>query len=551
MSAFARRRPYCSGLQFALLAIFALLLLPEAVAQGGPFIVRIAAIGDLHGHLRPPPEAMVMQDKSAVQAGGVTRLATMVNLLRSRSTHFAFVSAGDLVGASPLLSAYFSDEPTIEAMNLMGLDFHGIGNHELDSGVDAIRRLARGGCPREGCRSGKTYEGMRFPFLAANVIERATGRPLFPPYGIKVFDGVEVAFIGLTLRGTPTTQPPSNVEGLEFRDEAETVNALIPELRKRGVEAIVVLIHQGGFQQGGHSECVNFSGPILNLVRRMDSAVDVVISAHSHQPYICSVDGRLVTSAGAFGRLVTDIELTIDRASRDVVSAKAVNRVVAPDLPEDAAQTALIARYASLAAPLERVIGRVVDTISRRASSDGESPMGKLIADAHLEATREAGAVVAFMNAGGVRGPLVRSGDGRVNYADIYAVYPFDNVLLTMTLTGAQIGRLLEQQFRDNTTSVLQISRGFSFAWDPRLPLGQRIVPGSVMLHGRPVEAGAQYRVTVNSFNASGGDALTVLREGRDVTRGISSREALERYIAQQSPVAPIRDRRARNIAED
>ncbi len=537
-----------------LLSPSALLLLSLGASAAAPpppqLVVRIAAIADLHGHLRPPPERLTLPGGRRVAAGGVARMATLVQRMRAQGPHFAFVSAGDLIGASPLLSAYFDDEPVIEAAGLMGLDFHGIGNHEFDSGVGHLKRLLSGGCPEGGCRSGQAYGGARFPVLAANVIERATGNPFLPPYAVKEFDGVKVAFIGVTLRTTPliVSRRPG---GLEFRDEAATVNALVPELRRQGIEAIVVLMHQGGYTRGGYHECVDFSGPIVGIVERLDPAIDVVVSGHTHQAYLCTVGGRLVTSAGPYGRLVTDIELRIDRGSRDVVSASAVNRVVAPELPEDAAQSALVARYAALAAPIARVVGRVAATISRRVSADGESAMGKLVADAQLEATTEAGAVISFMNAGGVRAPLEHAGDGTITYADIYAVYPFDNVLVTMTLTGAQITRLLEQQLARAATAVLQASRGFSFAWDSRLPAGERVVPGSVALHGKPLAPGASYRVTVNSFNAAGGDGLTVLREGRDVVRGGAAREALERYVQRHTPVAPPTERRARNVGND
>jgi 5'-nucleotidase len=538
------------------LPTFALVLLAlgaGAAALQAPqhLVVRIAAIGDLHGHLQPPPERLALPDGGRAAAGGVARLATLVERLRAQGRHFAFVSAGDLVGASPHLSAWFDDEPVIESMNLMGLDFNGIGNHELDAGVPHLRRLLGGGCPDGGCRSGHAYGGARFPLLAANVIERATGKPLFAPYAVRAFEAVKIAFIGVTLRGTPVILSPGVTEGLEFRDEAEAVNALVPGLKRQGIEAIVVLMHQGGTTRGGFNDCADLAGPVIDIVERMDPAVDVVVSAHTHQAYVCRIAGKLVTNAGAYGRLVTEIELKLDRASRDVVSATAVNRVVAPELPEDGAQAALVARYAALAAPLARAVGRVAATISRRIGPDGESPMGKMVADSQLEASREAGAVVAFMNPGGVRAPLERSGDGGVTRADIYAVYPFNNTLVTMTLSGAQVLRLLEQQLGGRATSTLQVSRGFAFAWDPREPPGRRVVPGSVTLEGRPLDPAASYRVTVNSFNAAGGDGLTVLREGRDLVRGGLARDALERYVARHTPAAPATDRRARNVTAD
>ena len=483
----------------------------------------IAAINDFHGHLRPPPEPAVL-DGARIGAGGSAQLATFVRELRARSANFAFVSAGDLVGATPLLAAYFDDEPVIESMNLMGLDYNGVGNHEFDAGVAHLRRLR---------------DGARFGFLAANVIDRATGKPLFPPYGIKDYGGVKVAFVGVTLKGTPLVVSPRAAAGLEFRDEAESVNALVPELERLGVRAIVVLIHQGGFAGGGANGCREPWGPIFELAPRFDKPVRVVVSAHTHQAYVCTLGDKLVTSAGSYGRYVTEIRLRIHGQTS---SASAVNHVVRSDAPQDAAQTALVARYASRAGDIDRVVGRISATIARQANADGESPLGRLIADSQLAATKDRGAVIAFQNAGGIRAPLEAKGDGAVTFAEVYAVYPFSNRLVTMSLTGAQILRLLEQQ----GAGMLQVSRGFSYAWDASRPAGQRVVPGSATLDGQSLRADAVYRVTVNSFNAEGGDGLSVFREGKDRITGPLGRDALIRYLGEHSPLAPPQDRRVR-----
>jgi 5'-nucleotidase len=276
--------------------------------------------------------------------------------------------------------------------------------------------------------------------------------------------------------------------------------------------------------------------------------VDVVVSAHTHRAYVCRLGGRLVTSAGSYGRFVTEIALSIDPVSRDVVSAAAVNHFVAPEIPPDGAQVALVARYASLAEGLQRVVGRLAAPISRRINADGESPLGQLVADAHLAATRAAGAVVAFMNPGGIRTSLEAREGGGISYADVYSVYPFGNTLVTMTLTGAQILSLLERQWQGPGESVLQVSRGFSYAWDPALAPGGRVVPGSATIHGQAMRLDASYRVTVNSFLAAGGDGIAVLREGRERSGGPDAREALARYIGERSPVAPSGERRIRNV---
>ena len=490
-----------------------------------PVAVTIAAINDFHGNLRPPSEPAVL-DGARIAAGGSPQLATLIQSLRLRSPNFAFVSAGDLVGATPLLAAHFEDVPVIESMNLMGLDYNGVGNHEFDYGIAHLRRL---------------QQGARFRMLAANVVETASGKPVFPPYGIKEYGAVKVAFVGLTLKATPLIVSARAVSGLEFRDEADTVNALIPELERQGVRAIVVLIHQGGIASGGPNGCGERSGAIFDLVPRFDKAVRVVVSAHTHQAYICTVGDKLVTSAGSYGRYATEIRLSIQGAS---LTASARNHVVRADAPPDAAQAALVARYARLAGDLERIVGRISATLTRQANTDGESPLGRVIADSQLAATKHLGAVVAFMNAGGIRAPLERKGDGAVTYAEVYAAHPFDNRLITMSLTGAHIVRLLEQQ----RGTPLQVSRGFSYAWDPARPPGERVVAGSVTIDGLALRLDATYRVTVNSFNAEGGDGLSVFREGRQRTTGPLSRDALIQYLSVHSPLAPPEDRRVRRI---
>jgi 5'-nucleotidase len=370
-----------------------------APARDETVAVTIAAINDFHGNLRPPPEPAVL-DGMRVAAGGSAQLATLIHGLRARSANFAFVSAGDLVGATPLPAAYFDDEPVVESMNLMGLDYNGVGNHEFDWGVAHLRRLQDGGCPPAGCKSGMAFGGARFRMLAANVIDRVTGKALFAPYGIKDYGSVKVAFVGVTLKATHLMLSPSAAAGLEFRDEAESVNALVPEFERQGVGAIVVLIHQGGFAAGGANACRDPWGPIFELAPRFDKAVRVVVSGHTHQAYVCTVGDKLVTSAGSYGRYVTEIQLGIQGR---ILSASAVNHVVRSDSAQDASQTALLARYASLAGELDRVVGRISASIPRQANADGESLLGRVIADSQLAATKDAGAVVAFMNAGGIR----------------------------------------------------------------------------------------------------------------------------------------------------
>src|SRR4030088_700427 len=315
-----------------------------------PVELRILAINDFHGNLRPPPGGIRIADpddktrKITVPAGGAEHMATLVKELRAGKNNTVFVAAGDLIGASPFLSGMFHDEPTIESLSMMGLEVASVGNHEFDEGKVELLRMQNGGChPTDNCQGPHPFLGARFHYLAASTIETASGKTIFPPYEVREFDGIRVAFIGLTFEGTPNLVSPVSVAGLEFRDEADTVNALVPELRARGGDAIVGLIHEGGFPAGDYNECPGISGPIVDIVRKFDRAVEIVISGHTHQAYVCAIDGRLVTSGDKYGTVVTTIDLKLDPATRDVVSAKADNVIVRTGAyARDPEQTALL-----------------------------------------------------------------------------------------------------------------------------------------------------------------------------------------------------------------
>jgi 5'-nucleotidase len=520
--------------------------------DAAPVELRILAINDFHGYLRPPPGGIRISDpddktkKIAVPAGGAEHLATLVSRLRTGKNNTVFVAAGDLIGASPLLSAMFHDEPTIESLSMMGLEIAAVGNHEFDEGKDELLRMQNGGChPIDGCQGPHRFAGAKFRYLAASTVERSSGRTVFPPYEIRQFDGIPVAFIGLTLKGTAGIVAPPGIAGLEFRDEADTVNALVPELKARGVEAIVVLIHEGGMPTGDYNECPGISGAIVDIVRRLDRAVDVVISGHTHQAYVCEIDRRLVTSADKYGTLVTAIDLTLDSATRDVVSARADNVIVRTAVyPKDAAQTALLAAYDTLAAPIaNRAAGSVTATLSGVPNEAGESALGDVIADAQLAATRaddSGGAVVAFTNPGGIRSNIANTPDGTVSYAELFASQPFRNQLVTLTLTGAQIKDMLEQQWLDPARPrILQVSNGFSYAWNGTKPFGDRVMANRMSLNGQRIEPAERYRVTVNNYLAVGGDGFSVLKDGTAARFGIYDVDALYAYFQANSPLSP------------
>ncbi len=504
--------------------------------------LQILGVNDFHGNLEAPQADL----------GGAAWLAAHLRRAEAAAPHTAMVSAGDLIGASPLISSLFHDEPAIEAANLWGLDFAAAGNHEFDEGRTELLRMQHGGPhPDDGGAPDRPFTGAEFWILAANVIVDGTGAPLFPPYAIDTYDGIPVAFIGLPHEDTPSVVLASGVEGLTFQDEAETINRYVAEIREQGVEAIVVVIHQGGYQtEGGADDCTDFSGPIVDIVGKTDDAVDLFVTGHTHKAYLCLLDGRPVTSAGYGGQYYTDIDTRLDRQSGDMTVVAVDNVPVTHDLEPVPDVFALVQEYrTAVEAVSKSVVGTITGDFTDTPDDAGATQLGALIADAQLAATEapeQGGAVVAFMNDGGIRADLLfeAGGDernGAVTFAEIAAVQPFGNALVTMTLTGAQIHTLLETQWDGQPSpDILMPSAGFSYTWNSSAPDGQRVDPSSIRIHGVVLDPSARYRVTVNSFLAGGGDGFPVLLEGTDRVEGIVDIDALKLYFAAGSPLTPL-----------
>ena len=581
------------------LVLAAMLVLPAvAPAANGPkhkdndTYVQLLAFNDLHGHLAPNTPGTIqvgccnpVLNSSGVQtgwtqktvpAGGIEYLATHVKSLRATNPNTITVGAGDMIGASPLVSALFHDEPTIEALNALGMDVTGVGNHEFDEGVAELLRIQFGGChPVDGCQDGTPFVGSLFQWLAANVVYEGTDDTILPPYEVHKIGNAKLAFIGLTLEETPTLVTPSGVAGLDFKPEIETINALVERLRHtQGVKAFVVLIHQGGTQNvpapvfpgpedqpdrwTNINECRNFSGQdILEIVNGIDDRVKVVVSAHTHQPYNCTVDGKLLTSAASFGRVITDIDLRIDHQSKQIVEAKAENRIVTQTVAKDPEASAILAKYTELSAPLaNKVIGRITaDIRSARdtpsgANAAGEQPMGDVIADGMLAATKPTdfgAAVAAFMNVGGVRAGLLfnqisgTEQPGEVTYGEAFTVQPFGNTIVVKTCTGQALYNVLEQQFNNpapGQNRIMAVSGNVRYTWSASST--PRIVPGSLTIDGTAVQLGTSYRVAMNNFMADGGDGYTVFRDQCTAPLGGEvDLDAFARYLGANSPLAP------------
>ncbi|WP_265571023.1 bifunctional metallophosphatase/5'-nucleotidase [Sphingomicrobium nitratireducens] len=524
--------------------------------------VQVLAINDFHGRLEAPGRAIPVRladgTRALVPSGGAAYLAGALDALDAKVPGEALrVAAGDMIGASPLASALFLDEPTIDVLEMMELDYSALGNHEFDKGIAELLRLTKGGCEMftkvTPCALDGSYDGADFTYLAANVFLE-DGNTLFPDAAVEQVGGHTIGIIGLPLAGVPGLVAPNLVDGLRFADEVETANALVPHLKEMGAETIVLLIHEGG-QVGGEWDdpaCPELSGAVVDMLDGLDPAIGVIASGHTHNAYSCQVPmpngmpgTRLLTSAGAYGALVTDIRLHFAKDGGQFVGATGQNVAVQGDafrdrdgalvLPNDGYArfapdpevAALVARVVEKARPLaERVVGSLEGSVSK-----DDATAGYLIADAQWAATADpanGGAQLALMNAGGVRTDLAA---GTVTYGQIFALQPFQNSLMTLSLTGAQLKAVLEQGVAgEGMPRFIRPSRQLAYSFDRSRPEGARIV--ELTFEGAPVDPAATYRVTANNFIAYGGDGYTVLREGTDATGAGTDVEALAAWLA-------------------
>ncbi|OYW16625.1 MAG: bifunctional metallophosphatase/5'-nucleotidase [Novosphingobium sp. 12-64-8] len=547
---------------------------PVATAHG-PIEVGIVAFNDFHGSIEPPRQSVLAPDGKGgivqVPAGGAAWFASAIDSIKAKYPNHLTVSAGDMISASQLASSLYLDEPTIGVMNRIGVDFNAVGNHEFDRGRDELLRMQNGGCAkftqRQPCQL-ELFAGAKFRYLAASTFD-AAGKTLFPATGLRSFgEGrrqVTVGVIGLTLKGTPDLVNPSGIKGLTFADEAATINAAGPALKAQGADAIVVLIHQGGKTQGAPDPngCNQLVGDIGGIIDRLDARVDVIVSGHTHWAYVCDYSTInpahpvLLTSAGVYGELVTDIALEIDPVSHKLVAKRARN-VIVQSVPYTSSRgplgntplfgqfqpradiAAYVAKYVDASkAYTVRPVGRLSGPASKGDGTESNmgGTLGNLIADAQLEATRGAGAQIAFMNPFGIRAPIVPAADGTVTFGDIYQSQPFGNQVVTETLTGAEIKAALEQGFDDKgPEQVLAPSKGFSFRFDRSKPVGSRIA--AMTLDGRPIDPDARYRVTMNGFLALGGDGFSVFAGKPEAVTGPTDIDALESWFR----AAPMRD---------
>ena len=523
-----------------------------------PVDLRILAINDFHGYLRPPPGGIAIADpadktkKITVAAGGAEHMATLVKQLREGHSNTIFVAAGDLIGASPFLSAMFHDEPTIESLSMMGLAMSSVGNHEFDEGKDELLRMQNGGChPVDECQGPHPFTGAKFRYLAASTIEKSTGKTVLPAYEIREFDGIPVAFIGLTLKGTPNIVSPVGVAGLEFRDEAETVNALMPELKARGVEAIVVLIHEGGLPTGDYNECPGISGPIVDIVKKFDQR-GRRRGHRPHPPGLCLRDRRPARHLGRQIRHARHRDRPQARsrhARRHQRQGRQHHRPHRRRLPRTPSRPRCSKSYDRLAAPIaNRPAGSVTETLSRVPNDAGESALGDIIADAQLAATRAAtngGAVIAFTNPGGVRTDIARQGRRRGDLCR-----PVRQPAVPQPAGDADADRKADQGHAGAAMARSEAAADPAGLERLQLCLGRR--KAGRRAHRRRADGAERRSRSIppraiaspsTIFWSVGGDGFTVCTDGTAPQIGIYDVDALYAYFRANSPIAPDRGR--------
>ncbi len=532
--------------------------------------VQLLSFNDYHGHLEATDRPLA-SDPAATPAGGVEYLSAKLTQLRAKvgDANSLTVAAGDTIGGSTFLSGMFHDEPSVESLNTLGLDVTSVGNHEFDEGTAELLRMQRGGChPVDGCYfPDQPYAGANYPYLAANVFKKSDNKLLLPGTTVRKVGGVPIGFIGLTLKGTPSLVDPAGVASVRFADEIQTVNQQAGALNRRGVKAIVVLIHQGGEQSpttSNYDGCQGFNGPIADMAPRFSALVDVVVSGHTHQPYVCTQTDpqgrpRLLTSAASYGQMVTETYFNINSVTKDINRNSFVSHNVVVDRSStpDPAETAVISKWQALAGP---IAGAVVGTVAQDVTGDAggnrgiETPMGDLIADAILWGTQSGNTQLAFMNIGGVRNSFLVNGiangenPGEITYTEAYNVAPFGNLLVSLDMTGQQIKDTLEQQFiagrpggRD--ALGLGVSAGFSYTWDATQPQGSKVVPGTMSLHGVPMDMAATYRVGTINFLANGGDSFSGFMAGTNLLGGKEDLANLVDYLGAHPGITPPADR--------
>ncbi|MDM5156292.1 5'-nucleotidase C-terminal domain-containing protein [Bacillus sp. DX1.1] len=475
--------------------------------------VQMLGINDFHGQLD------TVKQINNKEAGGADYLAAYLRDREKQNPNTLLVHAGDAVGASPPISALLQDEPTIEFLNDLGFDVGTVGNHEFDEGMDELRRLIYGGYHE---KTGD-FKGANFPYVAANVYNKSTGRLFLPPFTVKMIDGVPVGFIGVVTTDTPNIVMPSLLKNVQFTDEVEAINKSAKQLKRLGVKSIVVLAHNAGItDETGVTE-----GDLVRLAEGTDSEVDVIFGGHSHTYVNGTIHNKLIVQANSYGMAFADVDMKIDRKTKDIVEKKAeVVTTFHEGIEPDPQIKSKVEQYAEKIAPLiNEVVGTATAPLTRNQNSAGESALGNLIADAQRK-TMDGN--IALMNPGGIRNDLDA---GDITWGELFAIQPFGNQLMKLTLTGKDIRDILNQQWQKDKTRMLQIS-GIQYTWDNSKPTGEK-VSHITLGNGEALVDTHTYSVVANAFLASGGDGFTSFTNAKNTEVGPTDLDAFVDYVKQ------------------
>jgi 5'-nucleotidase len=506
-----------AALVFATTLVWATSAQPKPVPKDQTVNIQVLSTNDFHGRLNP-------QTVDGAPAGGAAWLAAYLERAEAANPGGTLlVDGGDLVGATPLESQYFEDRPTIDVANAIGYDDVTFGNHEFDAGTD---RLAR------------QVDWAAFPYWSANVIDRSTRRPFLHPAPYEIFarGGVNVGVINLTTESTPGIVNPSGIEGLSFASTVKTANMTVAKLRKQGIRTVIIVGHLGTDQclpepKPGCDGDTLVTDPndiarneAARLAREVDDEVDLIVAGHTHQGVNTTIDGKRVVEAYSYGTAYTDVDMKVSAETGNVASSSASvirtwhnnprtgKQAVTPD-PE---VQRIVDQANEAVAPIKNeVVGHTNVDLTRTqvpsAPPGGESNLGDVAADAmnwgadQLEGTVD----FAFVNSGGIRADIPA---GDITRGEVIETFPFQNVLATTTLTGAQVKEVLEQG-ASGQRGMVQVS-GLRFTYDPSQPVGSRVTSITVSATGQPIDPGANYRVVTNDFMINGGDSYTTFQQG-------------------------------------
>jgi predicted extracellular nuclease/2',3'-cyclic-nucleotide 2'-phosphodiesterase (5'-nucleotidase family) len=513
--------------------------LPEA--GDGTTELQILAINDFHGRIQANGE----EAGAAVLAGAVAQY-------EADNPNTLFASAGDNIGASTFTSFIADDNPTIDALSAAGLDVSAVGNHEFDQGfADLTERVI----PRYEDRTG--LPGADFA-LGANVYRAGTTEPALAEYAIREVDGVRVGFIGTVTADTETLVSPAGIADLDFGDQLEAANRVAAELTESDAADVIVLLTHSGAETTDCAAIAAEDSEYGELVRGASDDIDAIVSGHTHQLYSCEVGERPVISAHQYGTTLGALDIVVDDETGEPVSVQGSTvDLVAGGTPAFAADPEVGAIVDQAVAEAEELgsvpVGRISADILRGGEPAGsdrgvESSMGNLVADIYLWATSEyenyggtEDAQIALMNPGGLRDDLRYEGDGTVTYADVAAVQPFGNTLVTVTLTGAQLEQVLEEQWQPGSSRPklhLGVSDGFTYEYVEDAAAGEHIVSMSYL--GEPIAPEDELLIVTNSFLASGGDGFRTFAEGTGTAdTGLVDLSATVDYFEAEQVVDP------------